>query len=527
MTHHRRRIARIALAGLTGLFAAACGDGVDEGLGRTARGTIDGVPLHTVEPGTVPPESDGDDGDDGDDGVFTVDPDDPFAWFDVGDGIEEGQLEVPLDYDDPSGDTLLLTVARHRAVDPDQRIGTLLVNPGGPGFSGTGLAYGAESIYGQDVLDRFDIVGWSPRGTGYVQWVDCIDDYDPYFGIDSSPDTVAEFDDLVAAAEGFAEGCAELSGDLLPHIGTADSARDMNAIREALGEDTISYFGFSYGSELGAVWATMFPDTVRAVVLDGAADPTVNYLQQQIQQAAGNEAAFATFLTQCSAAPDCAFHNDGNAEGAFDRLHAEIDANPVVVERDRTPVTQGVLLTAVAESLYDASDWPRLEAALADLQDGDGAAILELYDQYYGYWGDGWDDALEAYFAISCLDDPGATSVEELFSHEAEFVAAAPRFGRAWMAELVICAVWPEPQARYDTITGAGAGPILVVGTTGDAATPLESSRNMARALEDGHLVVVNADQHTGYGVNRCVEVAVDGYLVDPEAPLADEIDCQ
>jgi hypothetical protein len=176
--------------------------------------------------------------------------------------------------------------------------------------------------------------------------------------------------------------------------------------------------------------------------------------------------------------------------------------------------------------MYDQGYWPQLEQALADLQAGDGQGVLDLYDDYYGYVGDGWDDALEAYFAIGCLDDPGSTGPDDLYSHEAEFAAAAPRLGRGWMAELTFCSVWPVPPATPVIITGKGAGPIVVVGTTGDPATPLSGTRNMANALEDGHLVVVTADQHTGYGVNSCVDEAVDGYLVDPAAPLDDEIIC-
>ena len=265
---------------------------------------------------------------------------------------------------------------------------------------------------------------------------------------------------------------------------------------------------------------------VRAAVLDGAVDPTVGYLQQNIQQAAGFEATFATFLAQCSAAPMCAFYNGGNAEGAYDQLAEEIDAAPISVDPARTAVTQGVLTTAVADAMYDQGYWPQLEQALADLQAGDGQGILDLYDDYYGYYGAEWDDSLEAYFAIGCLDDPGSTGPDDLYSHEAEFAAAAPRLGRGWMAELTFCSVWPVPPAPTLAITGEGAGPIMVVGTTGDPATPLQSTRNMATALEDGHLVIVTADQHTGYGVNGCVNGTVDAYLVDPTAPLGDEITC-
>lgn len=516
---------RFVLVATCCLFVAACGDGIDEGAneGRGDRGTIDGVTLNT--PDSTPDDSVSDSTPDST--PDTTLSNDQFAWTDLGDGTQDGSLQVPLDYEDPSGEQITLYVVRHRAADPAQRIGTLLVNPGGPGYGGSVLAYSADNIYGQSLLDRFDIVGWDPRGTGLSEpAVDCVDDYDHYFGPDSSPDTDAERQALIDAGTEFGAACESKDGDLLKHLSTADSARDMNAIREALGEETISYFGFSYGSELGATWATMFPDTVRAAVLDGAIDPTVGYLEQNIQQAAGFEATFDEFLAQCSADSGCAFHNGGDAAGAFDALSADIDAHPITVDADRTKVTQGVLFTAIADAMYDQSYWPRLELALADLQDGDGSGTLDLYDDYYGYQGGAWGDELEAYFAINCLDDPGSTGPEDLLSHEAEFAAAAPRLGRGWMAELLFCAVWPVPAAPSIAITGAGAGPIVVMGTTGDPATPLQSTRNMAKALEDGHLVVVKADQHTGYGVNSCGDDTIDNYLVNPSAPLADEVDC-
>jgi pimeloyl-ACP methyl ester carboxylesterase len=517
MTPPPRFAASRAIASLTlaGIALAACGDGVDDNTAATTVPTTaapDTVPA--IEAATTPPE--------------TIARDDPFGWTRITGGIYEGRLVVPLDYEDPNGPTITLFLVKNTVNDASKRIGSLLVNPGGPGFGGSDLASAAEYIYGRDLLDRFDIIGWDPRGTGYSEpAVDCIDDYDHFFGVDSSPDTAQERDQLVELGRQFAAGCEERSGDLLAHISTADSARDMNTIREALGEEQISYFGFSYGSELGATWATMFPDTVRAAVLDGAVDPAVAYLAQNLQQAAGFEATFTTFLAQCSANPACAFHNGGDAEGAFDRLSAAIDAASVQVSADRTVVTQGVLFTAVAAAMYDQSDWRELEHALADLQGGEGQGILDLYDDYYGYFGDGWGDGLEAYFAIGCLDDPGSTGPDDLYSHEAEFAAVAPRLGRGWLAELTFCAVWPYPPAAPVTITGAGAGPVLVVGTTGDAATPLASTRAMAAALEDGHLVVVGADQHTGYGVNDCVDTVVDDYLVDPTTPLAAEIDCR
>ncbi len=531
---HRRLLPVLCAAALLAALLTACGDGVHEGVqDRAPRGTIDGVvlqpPSSTTTDSTEPePEPTVVDSTTNSDDTIPTQPGDAlFDWHQIDPGIDDGFLTVPLDWNDPSGPTTTLYLVRHRAVDPAQRIGTLLVNPGGPGYGGSGLAYDAESTYGQDLLDRFDIIGWDPRGTGYSDpTVNCIDDYDRYVGIDTSPDTDAERALLVDRATEFAQACATKNRSLLAHVGTADTARDMNAIREALGEKTISYFGFSYGSELGATWATLFPDTVRAMVIDGAADPTVDYFEQNVQQAAGIEAAFDDFLARCSADSSCAFHNGGDAEGAFDRLNTVADRDPIATTAGRPAVTQGVLATAVAQAMYDEAAWPELERALADLQDGDGMPVLGLYDHYYGRQDGTWDDSLEAYFAINCLDDPGSTSPDALFARQRELSAAAPRLGRTWLGELIMCSVWPGDPAPPVRITGKGAGPILVVGTTGDAITPLTATRHMAEALEDGHLVVVDAVQHTGYGVNPCVGRTVDDYLVDPTAPLNDEMDC-
>ncbi len=231
-------------------------------------------------------------------------------------------------------------IARYRALDPEHRIGTLLVNPGGPGFGGTGLALNAASTYDQALREHFDIVGWDPRGTADSEPViDCIDSWDPYFtGVDSTPVDDAERDALVALAEQFAEACVERNPELAA-MGTNNSARDIDTIRRALGEDTISYFGFSYGSELGATWATLFPDTVRAIVIDGAADPDATPLEASEQQLAGFDATLSTFLAQCSADDECEFHNDGDAEGAFDALMTALDESPVPSEtaRSRSP----------------------------------------------------------------------------------------------------------------------------------------------------------------------------------------------
>jgi pimeloyl-ACP methyl ester carboxylesterase len=449
---------------------------------------------------------------------------DLFGWRPFGEDerVEIGSLRVPIDADDPSAGEFDLYVARHRA-DPDRRIGSLLVNPGGPGVGGADYAIYAAQVVSPTLLAHFDIIGWDPRGTGLSQpAIDCVDDYDRYYaGIDVTPDDDAERTVAFDRAAEFQQGCVERAGELLAFTGTNDSARDIDRIRQALGEDEISYLGFSYGSELGGVWATMFPTTVRAAVLDGAVDPTASSIESSRQQSVGFEAALATFLADCSSDDNCAFHNDGNAESAFDALMARLDEQPMPTNEGRPLADRGVAVTAVVTALYSQERWPELAQALADAADGDGSGLLALHDSYYGRRDDGsWDNTLEAFQVISCIDTPERLSVAEEQAALDSIRAEAPRVVPYTVA-VPACELIPVADAPRIAITGAGAGPIVVVGTTGDPSTPLAGTRRMAEVLEDGILVTVVAEQHTGYGVNDCVTETVDAYLVALTRPAA------
>ena len=439
--------------------------------------------------------------------------------------VQCSTLQVPFDYNNPSAGTFTLYVKLLPAANPTLRIGSMMVNPGGPGFGGSSLADDASYYFSTDITDHFDIIAWDPRGTGKsTPAVNCVDDYDEYFGIDSPPDSPEENQALIDASQAFNDECMANSGEILPYISTQASATDMDSIRQALGEDKISYFGFSYGSELGATWATLFPQTVRAAVFDGAVDPQATSSQEGMAQAGGFEGQLTTFLAACSENNTCAFYNGGKAEAAFDALLFALDTKPLVVSKDRTPVTQGVAFTAVAQAMYSDSNWPQLEQALADAQQGDGSGLLQLYDDYYQRKEDGsYGNELEAFLAISCLDDPGSTSIKEVEAAVPDYVAVAPRLG-ANFGYGYSCALWPVKPAIKIDVTGKGAGPIVVIGTSGDPATPLASTRKMAAALEQGVLLIVEANQHTGYGANECINTAVDSYLINLTVPVNDTI---
>jgi pimeloyl-ACP methyl ester carboxylesterase len=447
-----------------------------------------------------------------------------IEWNQLTDRIDEGTITVPVDYADPEGDTIDLYVARHRA-SSDESPGPLLANRGGPGADGATLALAATSWFGDEITDNFDVIGWDPRGVGQSEGaVDCIDDvdYDTYFSApDITPDDQAERDELVELAEAYAEACVERT-DILQYVGTNNSARDIDAIRQALGVEQVSYFGFSYGSELGGVWATLFPTTVRAAVFDGATDPNSDPLQSTLQQGAGFEAALTKFLAQCSADADCAFHNDGDAEGAFDRLMASLDESPLPSAGDRVAVNRSVAVLAVAQAMYSDRFWPALERALEDAAAGDGAGLLQLHDAYYGRSDAGefgaYGNLIEAFQAINCADDPERSTVEEADANVDEILAVAPRIF-PYTTGSYSCTFFPPALDPRIDITGVGAGPIVVIGTTGDPATPLESSRAMADTLEDGRLVIVEADEHTGYRSDDCVRGIVHEYLLGLVAP--------
>jgi pimeloyl-ACP methyl ester carboxylesterase len=454
-------------------------------------------------------------------------PSEQLQWSEVTDQVETAVLEVPVDYENPDGPKFELFVARRLADDQDNKIGSLLVNRGGPGFPSVDYAIFADQIYGEPLLERFDIVAWDPRGAGESRpAVDCVDDYDHYFaGTDITPDDAAEKQQIVDLAEEFTDNCVEENADFFEYVGTNNSARDMDSIRRALGEDQVSFFGFSYGSELGATWATLFPETVRAAVFDGASDPAADSIEHGLQQAQGFEGTISTYLAQCSDDPDCAFHNDGDAEGAFDALMLDLDDEPIPSVSGRPDVTRAMALDGVTQAMYEELYWDELSEALAAAQDGDGEGLLALHDSYLQRRSDGtWGNELEAFQTITCMDDAERLSVEEEDALVPQYLEVAPRFHPNTTGTYG-CTFYPASIDPRMEITGAGVGPIVVVGTTGDPATPLSSSRAMAETLEDGRFVMVDADRHTGYNVNDCIDDVVHGYLIDLEAP-DDETEC-
>jgi pimeloyl-ACP methyl ester carboxylesterase len=426
-------------------------------------------------------------------------------------------LTVPLDHDDPSKGTIDLAVARRPAQRPDDRIGVLLYNPGGPGAPGTPIIMDEAGVqFNWALLDQFDVVSWDPRGVSEGAAVDCVDDPGELLGYDPTPETVEEEALIDAAVGEFVAGCVERSGDLLPYVSTVSTARDMDLLRESLGEEQISYLGRSYGTALGSTYATLFPERVRAMVLDSAYDLSAPLAEDMVARAEAHERALTLVLEQCAADSACPFHNDGDPFAAFDELMVRLDAEPLIV--DDTEVGLGHAMSAVYEGLMGEWNWSDLMRALARAQDGNGRLLRDLALSF---------PYIESLFAIDCLDWP-RSAWEASQSVVDAVLAASPRLGPFQVEGPSVCGLWPAEPDPPPPLTGADAGPILVIGSTGDTATPLESSRDLTEHLEGGVLLIVEGNNHGAYWIhpdNLCVIETVDRYLTDLELP-ANESRC-
>ncbi len=447
----------------------------------------------------------------------------PLSWNDCGDGLECARVVVPRDHDAPGDGRFEVAVARVRARDRDRRIGVLVVNPGGPGVSAVDRLPALAQMLPDVVRDRFDIVAFEPRGVGDGMHVDCATSLDPLFDASFSPSDDAERAELVDAVGAVADACARRGGGLLEQVSTIDTVRDLDVVRDALGERRLSYLGFSYGTYLGSLYAAQFPDRVRALVLDGAVEPPGDPLEYVLVQARGFETNLDAFLADCASNASCAFHRDGDSVAAYDALRARLAARPLTVDREADRALNDTRFdAAVLHLLYAGrNSWDVLARALDRADGGDGRALLEVADRFVGRRADGADDdTVEAFWAISCLDGPAIDGIEQMTSIEHTVRRVAPRLGGFVVNFSLACAVWPAPPAPSPpSIAGAAPG-ALVVSTTRDPATPLASARRLARTLGDAAMVIVPGDRHTAVGGgSECVDDTVARYLVAPSRP--------
>ncbi|MEO3752769.1 alpha/beta hydrolase [Streptomyces sp. B6B3] len=444
-------------------------------------------------------------------------------------GFECATLTVPLDYENPDqASDLELAVTRSEATGPGSRAGSLLMNPGGPGASAVDFTQSTASyLFPPEILATYDMVAFDARGTGASHPIECLSgpEMDEHTETDRTPDDSREIDALQAAMEEFGEGCQESAGELLEHISTVEAARDMDVLRAALGDEQLTYVGFSYGTKLGSYYAGLFPQRVGRLVLDAAIDPRLPTVDTDREQAGGFETAFRSFAEDCSGHADCPLGTEGAdaASEALSQLFADVDAEPLPTGDGERPLTESLASTGVAQALYSESLWPQLRDALTAAQNGDGAGLLELADSYNERGTDGsYGTIMFAFPSISCLDSPAGTGTpQEVQDVVDEYEEASPTFGADFAWATLQCGVWPvEPSGHPVTIEAAGAQDILVVGTLRDPATPYEWAEGLADQLESGILLTNDGDGHGAYAMgNSCIDDAVNAYLLNGTSP--------
>ncbi|MEU7401016.1 alpha/beta hydrolase [Streptomyces sp. NPDC044948] len=427
-------------------------------------------------------------------------------------------LRAPLDWSAPDGETIDLALIRAKATG-GERIGSLLFNFGGPGGSGVStMPSYADTV--SSLHERYDLVSWDPRGVAASEGVRCRDDeaIEAAETVDSTPDTPAEERAYLQDAADFGKGCEKAAGQLMHHVSTTDTARDMDLMRHVLGDERMHYFGISYGTELGGVYAHLFPERVGRVILDAVVDPSADTMGHAENQARGFQRALDDYLKSTGQEPE---------EGArkISDLLDRLDGKPLPTSSPGRKLTQSLALTGIVLPLYSKSGWSTLTSALAAAEEGDGSELLALADGYNERDPSGrYGTTTHSQRVISCLDDKQRPTLEETRKLLPEFEKVSPVFGdflgwdtAGW------CHDWPVAgQHETPEVSAPGAAPILVVGNTGDPATPYEGARRMADELgkDVGVVLTWKGEGHGAYGSGSdCVDSAVDAYLLKGTVP--------
>ncbi|WP_017572992.1 alpha/beta hydrolase [Nocardiopsis halotolerans] len=483
---------------------------------------------------------------------ITADREADRAWLE---DLECGTVTVPLDHDAPGGGTLDIALVRAPASGPpEEHRGSLVVNPGGPGASGVRAL--ASPLFGDDVRAAFDLVSFDPRGVGRSGGFACGDRYALFdaqrsvAGTDPGDLDAARLQPLADAARAYARACEERVGrEFLAHIGTVNVARDLDIVRDALGEERLNFVGYSYGARIGALYAHMYPEHTRTLVMDGAVATGTSNAEAAVDQVAAFQHAWETFLADCVAEVDaCPFAGADRGRGSggsgpaseadvrMAELLERLDRNPERAEG--IPVDGRTLLTMVDMALYRETSWDHLADALTALAEDDAQGterhLGRLYDDTFGRYaaeaeaagaepGTGHQDPGAAFTAVRCADRTDPEDVVAYRDAADEAADVSPLFGPGPVWDQLPCAYWPETEEAPADVTAPDAPPIVVVGTVGDPAVPYPWAREAAERLETATLVTYEGGGHTVYGWGRspCVDDAVDAYLLTGAVPPA------
>ncbi|MFI6942207.1 alpha/beta hydrolase [Streptomyces sp. NPDC050418] len=434
-------------------------------------------------------------------------------------------MKAPLDWDEPDGDTIGLELVRAKASGKD-RIGSLIFNFGGPGGSGVTTLPAFGEDYAK-LRTRYDLVSFDPRGVGRSEPVICLDDVqlDAYHQEDATPDDAEEEQTLLDGVEEFNQACDERSGKILPHLATTDAAKDMDLMRQVLGDDRLYYFGISYGTELGGVYAHLFPDKVGRAVFDAVVDPTENPEQGSLGQAAGFQLALENYAKDCtSKVEDCPVGDTpAEVQARIAKLLKDLDEKPIPGLGQRE-LTQSAATSGIVQTLYSKDFWEYLTEGLQQAYDGDGRILLTLADAMSGRNPDGtYRNIQAANVAINCADEKPRYTVDDIKEKLPQFRKASPLFGDSLAWGMAGCKGWAvDGAADHPDVSAPDSAPIVVIGNTGDPATPYEGARKMVESLGEGVGIEVTykGEGHGAYDSgNACVRDAVDGYLLDGKEP--------
>ena len=448
-------------------------------------------------------------------------------WSDCGAGAECATVVAPLDWDNPGvGEDVSLAVSRHSATG--QALGSLFVNPGGPGASGYEFVLDSVDFAVSEVLrESFDVIGWDPRGVNFSSPVSCAAtdaelDYFFFGELEAQPDTPEWDAELLAESIRFGQECQANTGELLEFVDTLSTVRDLDFLRHLVGDEQLNYLGYSYGTLIGALYIDTFPEKVGRMVLDGPVDPGASQFDLVVNQHRGFEEALEAYLVECDLTNSCPFAGslEQRLRGVSD-LYDELEQNPLR-HADGRLIDDGMLRTAMVTTLYAQSSWPFLTRMFDELQEGVTDTAIFLVDFYYDREGGVYqNNSMEAFIAINCLDYPVESDPRVLEAQADQLREAAPYTARPSGDGDLVCMNWPyPPKLNKGPVRGEGANPVVILGTTGDPATPYNWSVSLNEQLENSVLLTLVGEGHLAYDERvTCINDPVDTYFVTGDLP--------
>ena len=448
-------------------------------------------------------------------------------WSDCGAGAECATVMAPLDWDNPGvGEDVSLAVSRHSATG--QALGSLFVNPGGPGASGYEFVLDSVDFAVSEVLrESFDVIGWDPRGVNFSSPVSCAAtdaelDYFFFGELEAQPDTPEWDAELLAESIRFGQECQANTGELLEFVDTLSTVRDLDLLRHLVGDEQLNYLGYSYGTLIGALYIDTFPEKVGRMVLDGPVDPGASQFDLVVNQHRGFEEALEAYLVECDLTNSCPFAGslEQRLRGVSD-LYDELEQHPLR-HADGRLIDDGMLRTAMVTTLYAQSSWPFLTRMFEELQEGVTDTAIFLVDFYYDREGGVYqNNSMEAFIAINCLDYPVESDPAVLEAQADQLREAAPYTARPSGDGDLVCMNWPyPPKLNKGPVRGEGANPVVILGTTGDPATPYNWSVSLNEQLENSVLLTLVGEGHLAYDERvTCINDPVDTYFVTGDLP--------